>query len=68
MIAKKTIDVNNKYYIEVTYNNDIHRLYQLIDKKTDKMIVESFNRDAFLLKANKIVKLSNKIELIVASI
>lgn len=68
MINKKTIDVNNKYYIEITYNNDIHRLYQLIDRKTDKMIVESFNRDAFLLKANKIVKLSNNIELIVASI
>lgn len=68
MIAKKTIDVNNSYYIKITYNNNIHRLYQLIDKKTEKTIAESFNRDAFLLKANKIVKLNNKIELIVASI
>ena len=67
MSGKKTIDVNNKYYIEVTYNNT-HRLYQLIDRHTDKMIVESFNRDAFLLKVNKIVKLNNNIELIVASI
>lgn len=64
----KIIKVNNKYYIKVTYhdNSDI-RYYRLIDNN-DKNICESYSRDSFLIKANKIVKLTNKIELLVASI
>ena len=64
----KTVDVNNGYIIKITYhdNNNI-RYYTLIDNKTDKTICESYNRDSFLIKANKIVKLSNKIENLVAS-
>ena len=54
MIQKKVIDINNRYYVEITYHdNNIHRLYQLIQKKDDTTIVESFNRDSFLLKANR---------------
>lgn len=69
MIQKKVIDINNKYYVEITYHeNNIHRLYQLIEKNNNTTIVESFNRDSFLLKANKIIKLSNKLELLIASI
>lgn len=64
----KIIEINNKYYIKITYNNDITRLYTLKDTKEDKTIVSSYNRDAFLIKVNQVVKLNNKIELIVASI
>jgi hypothetical protein len=65
----KTIDINNKYSVKITYNNDVTRLYRLIDKtKDDATICESFNRDAFLLKANKYVKISNKIECVIASV
>lgn len=66
-IISKIINVNNKYFIKITFNNDIHRLYQLKDID-NKVYTESFNRDAFLMKANKIVRLSNKIECQVASI
>ena len=68
MITKKTIDLNSKYYIKITFNDDIRRLYVLYEKGTDKAIVESFNRDAFLLKASRIVKIPNNIENVVASI
>lgn len=70
MINKKLIDINNNYYVKITYHDgdDVRRLYMLIDKKTDATICESFNRDAFLLKANKYVKINNKIECLIASI
>jgi hypothetical protein len=69
MIEKKLIDINNRYYVKITYHNDnAQRLYRLIEKKTDETVAESFNRDCFLLKANKIIKLSNKLELLIASI
>lgn len=64
----KKIEVNNKYHVKITYNNDITRLYQLIDNRTDKTICESFNRDSFLLKASKITKISNTLECLIASI
>lgn len=64
----KTIDVNNKYIIKITYHDNSNtRYYRLIDNKTDKTICESFNRDSFLIKVNKIVKLSNMIECLIAS-
>lgn len=68
MINLKTVNINNRYVVEITFhdNNNI-RLYQLIDKTTEKAICESFNRDSFLLKANKIVKISNDIECLIAS-
>lgn len=66
---KIIINIDEFYYIKITSNDDITRLYQLIIRgEEDKTIVESFSRDAFLLKANKIVRLNNKIELLVASI
>lgn len=66
---KIIINIDEFYYIKITSNDDITRLYQLIIRgEEDKTIVESFSRDDFLLKANKIVRLTNKIELLVASI
>ena len=68
-MEKVIVNVDDFYYIKITFNNDITRLYQLIIRgEKDKTIVESFSRDAFLLKANQIVRLTNKIELLVASI
>lgn len=65
----KIIDINNKYSVKITYNNDVTRYYRLIDKtKDDATICESFNRDAFLIKANKYVKMNNKIECVIASV
>lgn len=64
----KKIEVNSKYYIKITYNNDIRRLYTLKDTKEDKDIISSFNRDAFLIKANQVVKINSKLENLIASI
>ena len=70
MIAK-TIEINDSYFIEITYNeSDFNaRLYCLYYQSNGEveMIEKSFNRDNFLLKVNKIVKLSNQIECLVAS-
>jgi hypothetical protein len=64
----KIVDINNKYIVKITYHDNSNtRYYRLIDIKTEKTICESFNRDSFLLKANKIVKLSNNIECLIAS-
>ena len=64
----KIVDINNKYIVKITYHdNNNTRYYRLIDIKTDNTICESFNRDSFLLKANKIVKISNDIECLIAS-
>ena len=64
----KIIKVNNKYNVKITYNDDSNiRYYRLIDN-SDKVICDSYNRDSFLIKANKIVKLTNNIELLIASI
>ena len=65
---KKIIEINERYFINIVYSNDITRLYQLIDRKKEEIVLESFSRDAFLLKTNKVVKITNKIELLVASI
>lgn len=65
---KKIIEINERYFINIVYNNDINRLYQLIDRKKEEIVLESFNRDSFLLRTNKVVKITNKIELLVASI
>lgn len=62
----KTIDINNKYYVKINYNEN-KSLYMLKDTKEDKTIVESFNGESFLLKANKIVKLTNKQEVLIVS-
>ena len=64
----KTININNKYEIKITYTNNTTRLYVMYDLKNDKKLCESFNRDSFLIKANQIVKLGNKIECLIASI
>ena len=65
----KIIDINYRYYVIITYNNDITRLYRLIDRNNDdKTIVESFNRDSFLIKASKHIKITSKTECLIASI
>ena len=67
MIITKNIDINNKYKVMIKYHEDSNlRLYSLVDDD-DNQIIESFNRDTFLMKVNKIVKLNNKLECIIAS-
>lgn len=64
----KTIEINSKYYVKITYHNDkITRLYTLYNNN-DIELATSFNRDSFLLKARKHVRISNNQELLIASI
>ena len=64
----KIIKVDNNYDIAITYNNNSNiRYYKLIDSN-NKVICESYNRDSFLIKENEIVKLTNNVELLIASI
>lgn len=63
----KKIELNKGYYVKITFNNDIRRLYVLYDKEDAKKC-ESFNRDAFLIKAIQYVKITNMQENIIASI
>lgn len=64
----KTIDINSKYYVKITYHNDkITRLYTLYNNN-GVQIVSSFNRDSFLLQARKYVRITNNNELLIASI
>lgn len=68
-IIKKVININPGYDVIITYhNNSFTRYYRLIDINQDMLIVESFNRDAFLIKVNNIIKLTNQQELLIASI
>lgn len=67
-MKNKIIKLNDKYDVKITYNDNSNiRYYRLMDSN-DKVICESYNRDSFLIKANKIVKLTNNIELLIASI
>ena len=69
MIIKKDIPINDNFLVEITYHeNNATRLYQLffIGGEREKLC-ESFNRDSFILKANKIVKISNRLECLIAS-
>lgn len=67
MISKK-IELNSKYYVKITYHNDkITRLYTLYNNN-DVELETSFNRDSFLLKARKHVRITNNQELLIASI
>ena len=45
---------------------ELNIIYQLKTIYGDR-ICESFNRDSFLLKANKKVKINNKLECLIAS-
>ena len=64
----KKININNKYEIKITWNDDIRRLYVMYDLINDKKVCESFSLDSFLIKVNKIVKLGNQLECLIASI
>lgn len=64
-MEKHIVKVNAKYNIIIT-NNGTRNYYRLQNDDSDTL-VESFNRDSFLIKANKIVKLSTTIQNIVAS-
>lgn len=67
-MTTKIIDINSHYYVKINYHeNNPRRLYMLNEKKEDNTVCESFNRDSFLLKANKVVKISNQQELLIAS-
>ena len=66
-MEKKIIEINSKYKVVITFNNDVTRYYRLQDNE-DNTICESFNRDTFLLKASKITKISSKTECLIASI
>ena len=63
----KTIEINAKYRVIITFNNDINRLYRLVNNE-DKTICESFNRDSFLIKASKYTRITNKLECLIASV
>ena len=58
--------INEYYYVKIYNNNKEVRLYQLYGLGNN-LICESYNRDAFLLKCNKYVKLNNNIECLIAS-
>lgn len=67
MISKR-IEINSKYYVKITYHNDkITRLYTLYNNN-DVQLETSYNRDSFLLKARKYVRITNNQELLIASI
>ena len=64
----KTIEINSKYYVKITYHNDkITRLYTLYNNN-DVQLETSYNRDSFLFKARKHVRITNNQELLIASI
>ena len=69
MIITKEVVINDEFLVEITFHeNSYTRLYQLffVGGEREKLC-ESFNRDSFLLKANKIVKISNQLECVIAS-
>ena len=66
MINKK-IEVNDNYYILINYHENSENRFYILKDKNDKTILENFNRDSFLIKCNKIIKLSSKIENLIAS-
>ena len=64
----KLIEINNKYYVKITYKNDREtRLYTLYNSN-DIELETSFNRDSFLLKARKHVRITCNQECLIASI
>lgn len=71
MIIEKIVEIDDTYFVKILYHesNDIRRLYSLVATSNGEYmtICESFNRDSFLLKAKQYVKLTNKIELLIAS-
>lgn len=68
MIKTKIIALN-EHYIVIVYNdsNIDMRHYSLYDKN-DCLKCDSFNRDSFLIKANKFEKISNELKCFIASI
>lgn len=70
MIVEKIVEIDDTYFVKILYHEDSERrLYSLVGTSYGEYttLCESFNRDSFLLKARKFVKISNKIELLVAS-
>ena len=64
----KIIEINSKYYVKIVYKNDREtRLYTLYDNN-NKELETSFNRDSFLLKARKHIRITNNQECLIASI
>lgn len=68
----KKIDITNEYYVLIKTGN--LNLYQLFKVDTitknltkDTLLCESFNRDSFILKANKYIKINSKLENLIAS-
>lgn len=64
----KLIEINSKYYVKIVYKKGREtRLYTLYNSN-DIELETSFNRDSFLLKARKHVKITNNKECLIASI
>ena len=67
----KTIEIDENFFIEITFsmNDSYLRLYSLNVQYQDKMeeIIRDSCRDRFLTECNKIIKLPNWIECLVAS-
>lgn len=57
----KTINLNNKYNIEVR-GNDTHQLYSLIELSSDREVCSSFNVYSFLAKAKQYTRISKQLE------
>ena len=68
MIKYRVIDINDNYYIRIRLTKGKIRFYILIEKETNKTIIETFNKNDFLNKVNKIVDLSNEIKEIIENI
>lgn len=71
VIIEKIVEIDDTYFVKILYHedNDIRRLYSLVGISNNEYttICQSFNRDSFLLKVKQYVKLTNKIELLIAS-
>lgn len=69
MIITKEVLINDDFSVEITFHeNGKIRLYQLYFIGGEhELIFDSFNRDRFLLEANKVVKISNDLECLIAS-
>lgn len=57
----KTINLNNKYNIEVR-SNSLTQLYSLIELSSDREVCCSFNVYSFIVKAKQYTRISKQLE------
>lgn len=58
---KTTINLNNKYNIEVR-SNGTNQLYSLIELSSDREMCSSFNVYSFIVKAKQYTRISKQLE------